>query len=136
MVLSERKLRNIIIESIKDVLNEEESYIDRMVRNRRSDFENSPLKVIVDNMGLKRGEYTIGGDMGYRCIRLDNPDMEIRLYNNGKIFVHYGYDGNAGAWGGYTRKCEVKNPDFFKNPAWEKIVMSNGAKTSPDVIMM
>lgn len=120
--------------SLDESLNEE-SYIDWMVRQSRADFDRSPLRAILDDLGLKSGEYSIGGDLGYRSLRLRKPDAEIRLYDDGRIFVHFGYDGSAGAFGGYTRKYEVKDPGIFKRPGWEKIVRAGSVGTSPDVIM-
>jgi len=114
-------------------------WIDEMVAERWDSFNRSKLKPILDNLGLKRGGhgFSIGGDSGYIHLRLYNPDVEIREYeHNGKVFVHFGYDDSAGAWGGYTRKYEVTDPAIFKSPRWMDAVKRGGVKTSPDVIMM
>lgn len=113
-------------------------YIDSIVSSVWERFNRSRLKPILDNLGLKRGDngFSIGGDMGYQSLRLYSPNAEIREYENGKLFVHFGYDDKAGAWGGYTRKYEVKDPDIFKSPRWKEIIKREGAKTSPDVIMI
>ena len=136
--LTEADLHRVIKESISKILSEEESYIDRMVRQRWESFNKSKLKPILDNLGLKRGGggFSIGGDLGYISLKLYNPNVEIRQYRDGKVFVHFGYDDNAGAWGGYTRKYEVKDPSLFKNRRWLDIIRKEGIKTSPDVIMM
>ena len=113
------------------------SYIDEMVSRVKSRFERSRLKPIYDNLGLKPGgRYSIGGDLGYISLKLYDHDAEVRAYDNGKVFVHFGYDNKAGAWGGYTRKYEVTDPDIFKKPKWKTIIQSEGVKTSPDVIMI
>ena len=116
----------------------EESYIDRMVRRTWERFDKSKLKPIFDNLGLKKGSggYTIGGDFGYLSLKLYSPKVEIQACDNGKIFVRFGYDDNVGAWGGYTRKCEVKDTDIFKDPKWFSIVKRNAVKANPDVIMI
>lgn len=136
--LTESDLHKIIKESVKRILNEEESWIDRMVRSRWERFDNSKLKPIFDNLGLKRGggNFTIDGDLGYISLKLYNPKVEIRAYDNGKVFVHFGYNDEAGAWGGFTRKYEVKDPNIFKSPRWKEIIKKGGMETSPDVIMM
>lgn len=113
-----------------------ESYIDEMVRRTKERFNRSRLKPIFDNLGLKSGEYSIGGDLGYQSLRLYKFDAEIREYHNGQVFVHFGYDDRVGAWGGYTRKYEVTDPDIFKSPRWRETIKSGGVKTSPDVIMI
>lgn len=115
------------------------SYIDEMVSSMWESFSRSKLKPIFDNLGLKRGchGYSIGGDSGYIHLRLYNPDIQIREYDhNGKVFVFFGYDNRVGAWGGYTRKYEVKDPSIFKNPRWKTIIKQGGVKASPDVIMI
>ena len=104
-----------------------------MVRVRMDRFNRSKLKPIIDNLGLKA---SIGGDLGYISARLYAFNAEIREYDNGKVFFYFDYDENAGAWGGYTRRYEVKDPDVFKSPRWRSIVKSEGVKTSPDVIMI
>ena len=112
-------------------------YIDDMVRSATERFERSKLKTIRDNLCLKPGgRYSIGGDLGYQSLRLYDFDAEIREYDNGKVFVLFGYDDRAGAWGGYTRKYEVKDPDIFKSPRWKEIIKREGTKASPDVIMI
>lgn len=112
------------------------SYIDEMVRRTTDRFNRSKLKTIIDNLGLKPGGYSIGGDLGYMSVRLYAHDAEVRQYDNGKVYVYFGYDDNAGAWGGYTRKYEVKDLDIFKSPRWKSIIKSEGTKASPDVIMI
>lgn len=113
------------------------SYIDEMVSRVKSRFERSRLKPIFDNLGLKPGgRYSIGGDLGYQSLRLYDHDAEIREYDNGKVYVFFGYDDRVGAWGGYTRKYEVKDPSIFKNPRWKTIIKQGGVKASPDVIMI
>lgn len=118
-------------------MEKEESYIDRMVRRTTDRFNRSRLKPIIDNLGLKPGSgYSIGGDLGYMSVRLYAHDAEVRQYDNGKVYFYFGYDDNAGAWGGYTSRYEVKNLDIFKSPRWKSIIKSEGVKTSPDVIMI
>ena len=150
--LTESDIHRIVKESADDVIQrilkrrEEEkkiskdrpgeSAIDKYVRWMRFRFDNSGLKPILDVLHLKQGQYVIGGDSGYLALKLNNPRVEIREYDNGKIFVHFGYDNNAGAWGGFTRKYEVKDPNIFKNPRWYEIIKRGGMETSPDVIMM
>jgi hypothetical protein len=68
--------------------------------------------------------------------KLDKPNVEFREYDNGKVFVLFGYDSNAGAWGGYTQKYEVKDTDIFKSPDWVRTIKSGSTKTQPDVIMI
>lgn len=135
--LTEQDIRGIVRESVKKLIKEEERYIDRMIRLRWQRFDMSNLKPIFDNLGLKRGGhgFSIGGDSGYISLRLDNPDVEFRAYNNGKVFACFDYDKNAGAWGGYSRECEITDPDVFKNPKWFDLIKRNGAKKSPDIIM-
>ena len=133
--LTEQDLHRIVRESVMKVITEEESYVDRMVRRAWERFNNSRLRPIFDALNLKKGEYSIGGDYSYQSLKLLKHDIEIREYNNGRIFVHFGYDGNAGAWGGYTRKCEVKDPSIFSNPRWMSIIKRGGTETAPDVIM-
>lgn len=115
---------------------ENESYIDWMVRSIRSRFDRSKLKPILDMLCLKKGEYCISGDLGYQCIKLIRHNAEIREYDDGKIFVHFGYNESVGAWGGYTRRCEVKDTNIFKDPMWFYTIKQNGTKTSSDVIMI
>ena len=114
------------------------SYIDTMVSNTLARFNRSKLKIVRDNLGLKPGGggYTIGGDLGYMSVRLYAHDAEVRQYDNGKVYVYFDYNDNAGAWGGYTRKYEVKDLDIFKSPRWKSIIKSEGVKASPDVIMI
>lgn len=116
----------------------EESYIDRMVRQTWERFDKSKLKPIFDNLGLKKGsgEFAISHDLGYIALEIYSPKVEIRAYENGKVFVHFGYDDYVGAWGGYTRKCEVKDTDIFKDPKWFGIIKRNAVKATPDVIMV
>lgn len=116
----------------------EENWIDRMVRRTWERVNNSNLKPIMDNLGLKRGSdnFTIDRDSGYIALKLYSPKVEIRACDNGKVFVHFCYDDNAGAWGGYTRKCEVSDTDIFKNPQWFSIIKKGGVKTTPDIIML
>ena len=113
------------------------NYIDRMVSNTLARFNRSKLKHIFDNLGMKPGDgYSIGGDLGYMSLRLYAFDAEVRQYDNGKVFVYFDYDDRVGAWGGYTRKYEVKDLDVFKSPRWKSIIKSEGVKASPDVIMI
>ena len=113
-------------------------WIDEMVEEIWSRFNSSRLKPILDNLGLKRGDkgFSIGGVLGYQSLKLYDFDAEVRQYDNGKLFVFFGYDGSAGAWGGYTRKYEVTDPAIFKSPRWMNAVKRGGVKTSPDVIMI
>lgn len=136
--LTESDLHRIVKESVMRILSEEESYVDQMIRRSWERFNRSKLKPIFDNLGLKRGGggFSLSGDLGYISLKLDNPRVEIREYDNGKVFVHFGYDNNAGAWGGFTRKYEVKDPNIFKKPRWYEIIKRGGMETSPDVIMM
>ena len=113
------------------------NYIDTMVSNTLARFNRSKLKIVCDNLGLKPGGgYSIGGDLGYISLRLFYCGAEVRQYNNGKVFVYFDYDDSVGAWGGYTRKYEVKDLDIFKSPRWKSIIKSEGVKASPDVIMI
>ena len=114
------------------------SYIDEIVSSVKSSFERSKLKPIFDNLGLKPGgRYSIGGDDCYMSLRLYAHDAEVReYYHNGKVYVYFDYDNSVGAWGGYTRKYEVKDPAIFKSPRWKDIIKSEGVKASPDVIMI
>lgn len=114
------------------------SYIDEWLASRvTSRFERSRLKPIRDILGLKPGEdYCISGDLGYQSLRLFKHGVEIREYDNGKVYVYFGYNDSVGAWGGYTRKYEVKDPAVFKSPRWKDIIKSEGVKASPDVIMI
>ena len=116
----------------------EENWIDRMVRRTWERVNNSNLKPIMDNLGLKRGSgnFTISGDLGFISLKLNSPKVEIQACDNGKVFVRFDYNDNVGAWGGYTRKYEVKDTDIFKNPRWFSIIKKDGIKTSPDVIML
>ena len=118
-------------------MEKEENYIDRMVSNTLARFNRSKLKTVRDNLGLnpKDGKYCISGDLGYMSLRLFYCGAEVRQYDNGKVFVYFDYDDSVGAWGGYTRKYEVKDLDVFKSPRWKSIIKSEGVKTSPDVIM-
>lgn len=115
-----------------------EDWADRLVRQRWESFNNSKLRTIFDNLGLKRGGdgFVLDADYGYICFRYYRANVEFRQYHNGKVFVLFGYDDNAGAWGGYMRKCEVKNTDIFKNPRWLSIIKQNGIKATPDVVMI
>ena len=117
-------------------LAEKESVIDRMIRESNERFNNSRLKPISDNLGLKQDQFCISGDLGYMCIKIFNPKVEIRQYQNGRIFVFFDYDDNIGAWGGYSRKYEVKDTDFFKSPKWMETIKDGGVETSPDVIIL
>lgn len=118
-------------------MDQKESYIDQMVRRTTDRFNRSKLKPIIDNLGLKPGGgYSIGGDLGYMSVKLYAFNAEVRQYDNGKVFVYFDYDDSVGAWGGYTRRYEVKDPDVFKSPRWKSIIKSEGVKTSPDVIMV
>lgn len=114
------------------------NYIDTMVSNTLARFNRSKLKTVRDNLGLnpKDGKYCISGDLGYMSLRLYAYDAEVRQYDNGKVFVYFDYDDSVGAWGGYTRKYEVKDLDVFKSPRWKSIIKSEGVKASPDVIMI
>ena len=119
-------------------MEKEENYIDRMVSNTLARFNRSKLKTVRDNLGLnpKDGKYCISGDLGYMSLRLFYCGAEVRQYDNGKVFVYFDYDDRVGAWGGYTRRYEVKDLDVFKSPRWKSIIKSEGVKTSPDVIMI
>ena len=110
-------------------------YIDEIVNSAWARFNRSKLKPILDNLGLKRGGkgFSIGGDLGYISLKLYDHDAEVRAYDNGKVFVHFGYDDKAGAWGGYTRKYEVTDPDIFKRPRWKTIIKQGEVKTQSDV---
>lgn len=111
------------------------SYIDMMVSMTKARFNRSKLKPILEDLGLKSG-YSIGGDLGYQSLKLYDFDAEVRQYDNGKVYVYFGYDDKAGAWGGYTRKYEVKDPDVFKSPRWKSIIMESASAATPDVIMI
>ena len=111
------------------------SYIDMMVSMAKARFNRSKLKPILEDLGLKSG-YSIGGDLGYQSLRLYDFDAEVRQYDNGKVYVYFGYDDKRGAWGGYTRKYEVKDPDVFKSPRWKSIIMESASAATPDVIMI
>lgn len=128
--LTESELRGMIREEVSGVLAEELSARDRWFMGR------TRLKAVFDLLRLKPGEYTLTADMGYKAIELYDPEMQIREYDNGKIFVHYGYDDSVGAWGGFTRKCEVGDISVFKSPKWKSIIMGRGGETTPDVIMI
>lgn len=119
-------------------MEKKESYIDRMVRRKTEWFNRSKLKIVRDMLGLKPGGdgYSIGGDSGYMSLRLFTHGAEVRQYDNGKVFVYFDYDDRAGAWGGYTRRYEVKDLEIFKSPRWKSIIKSEGTTTSPDVIMI
>lgn len=146
--LTEQDLQKIINETVNRILSEnnesevryikEESYVDRMIRAKYERFDRSKLKPIFDNLGLKRGDgkYTLSGDYGYESFKLNSPNVEFREYDNGKVYVLFGYNDNAGAWGGYTKKYEVTDPNIFKSPNWMRLIKQSGEKTSPDVIMM
>ena len=114
------------------------NYIDTMVSNTLARFNRSKLKTVRDNLGLKLEDrkYGISGNSGYMALRLYAYDAEVRQYDNGKVFVYFDYDDSVGAWGGYTRKYEVKDLDVFKSPRWKSIIKSEGVKASPDVIMI
>ena len=136
--LTESDLHRMVVESVNKILSEE-SYVDRMVNSAWRRFDRSGLKPIFDNLGLKRGGggFSLGGDFGYTSFKLYNPNVEFRDYDkDGRVFVFFGYDPNAGALGGFTRKYEVKDPDIFKNPNWKRIIQKDSTSTSPDVIMM
>lgn len=122
---------------LKDV-KEDLSWIDRMVQARWKRFDNSKLRVIFDNLGLKRGDkgFSLTGDSGYQSFKLYNPNVEFREYDNGNVYVFFGYDDNVGAWGGYTRKYEVKDPSIFNRRNWFNIIKKDSVSTSPDVIMI
>lgn len=113
-------------------------YIDEIVSSMWGRFNRSRLKPILDDLGLKRGDkgFSISGDLGYVSLKLYDHDVEVRAYDNGKMFVYFGYDVKAGAWGGYTRKYEVTDTGIFKNPRWKTIIKQGGVKTQPDVIMI
>ena len=134
--LTEADLHRIVRESVDRIISE--NYIDDMIESRWRAFNNSKLKPIFDNLGLKRGGggFSIGGDLGYISLKLYKDNVEIRQYDNGKVFVCFGYDDNAGAWGGYTKKYEVKDPDIFKTPRWKQLIKSNYSAKSPDVVMI
>lgn len=108
-----------------------------MVRAVLNRFNNSKLKIIFDNLGIKQGsrDYILSGDEGYISIKLYNPNVEFRQYGN-VVWMFFGYDDNAGAWGGYTRKYKVVDLDIFKTPKWKQIIKTDGVKATPDVIMI
>ena len=117
----------------------EENWIDRLVRERWESFNKSKLKPILDNLGLKRGDsgFGLSGDSGYISFKLYAKNVEFReYYHNGKVYVFFGYDDNAGAWGGYTRKYEVTDASIFKKTNWMSLVNDSGKKASPDVVML
>jgi len=136
--LTEQDLQKIIKETVNKILSEDLSYVDRMISAKYDRFDRSKLKPIFDNLGLKRGDgkYTLSGDYGYQSFKLNRPKVEFREYDNGKVYVFFGYNDNVGAWGGYTKKYEVTDPNIFKSPNWMRLISQEGEKASPDVIMM
>ena len=136
--LTESDLHRIIRESVNSILKEDLSWIDKCVNDTWNRVNKSKLKPILDNLGLARGKggFSIGGDYNYDSIKLYNPRVEIRAYYNGDVYMFFGYNDNVGAWGGFTKKYEVTDPDIFKTSKWKQIIKNGGVDTSPDVIMM